>query len=354
MSKTRLYEMDALRGIAIIAVILIHITAITLLESKGITESFLIAVNQISRFAVPVFLFLSGLGLALSDRSQEGYFQFLRRRISKIVPLYLIWTIVHLIFKSISEPVSFMVILKGFLFGETFYHLYYVPLIILFYILYPLFKRVATNNIAMVLVFILTVLSQLSDEWFGLEIANNPLNLLNWCIYFVLGSWFANHLDIIKNKLRAHSKLISVVLVLAFVGIVTETLIYLNHGTSFANATTSMRPSVILYTIIFIGFMMTKEWKNNVVFTIVIEKLSRLSYGIYLSHALILTVWIKLIEVVGIQVGTMLLTISSFIVVLLFSILTTKIVDFLLARILHLYHLIMQQSPTPIRKMVDK
>lgn len=350
MYKTRLYEMDMLRGIAIIGVILIHITAVTFHESQGVSEAFLIAVNQISRFAVPVFLFLSGLGLAISNRSEEGYFHFLWRRISKIVPLYLIWTTVYLLFKSIFEPVSFMVILKGILTGETFYHLYYVPLIILFYILYPFVKRVATSNVAMLLILILTITSQLSSEWLGLEIANNPLNLLNWCIYFPSGIWFASHLDDIKNKLRTYSNLISVGLVLACVGIVTETFIYLNFGSNFANSSTSMRPSVILYTFIFIGFMMVREWKENMLFTN-IEKLSRLSYGIYLSHALILTVWVKLVEISGVQISAILFTISSFIFVLFCSIITTKIVNFILMRI-NYYIMSLQQKIVTGRQLL--
>src|SRR5699024_12452122 len=70
---TRYEKFDILRGFAIIGVVLIHITAP--LATDG--DVFSIIVNQMSRFAVPVFFFLSGWGLTAaksyekSERSEE-------------------------------------------------------------------------------------------------------------------------------------------------------------------------------------------------------------------------------------------------------------------------------------------
>ena len=58
MSK-RYEKFDILRAFAILAVVLIHITAPLATDE----DIFSIVLNQVSRFAVPVFFILSGWGL---------------------------------------------------------------------------------------------------------------------------------------------------------------------------------------------------------------------------------------------------------------------------------------------------
>lgn len=83
-------EMDILRGLAILSVVIIHISAQPI--NAGVTgpmEVFYVILNQVTRFAVPAFLLLSGMGLTISGSGEDSYFRFLKKRLSKILPLYL-------------------------------------------------------------------------------------------------------------------------------------------------------------------------------------------------------------------------------------------------------------------------
>lgn len=324
MAKNRFIEMDMLRGMAILAVILIHI-------SSGETGTFYLIINQLSRFAVPIFLFLSGLGLTLSDKLNEGYFIFLKKRISKVLPLYLLWTIIYSLV-TLKENISALGLVKSVILGNAFYHLYYVPLIIAFYILYPLLKRMARNKVAMIVILLVTIASQLTGWLFDISILKDTRNLLNWSIYFVLGIWFANNYEAVKQKLKSYPKITMTLLFVTVVGIVSETFLYLNSNHSLADATTSMRPTIILYTVLFISFIMIVKWSNKTV-TNVINELSKLSYGIYLSHALFLSGWYEVFPKIGLHKGTVLFAVSSFFIVLLCSGIITKVVDFVMAKV---------------------
>ena len=92
--------MDIVRGLAILAVVAIHFPGGPLTESTmaGLVSLAYMIVNVAARFAVPTFVLLSGLGLSLSDKRDEGYFDFLRRRVGKLLPAYIAWTLIYTLF----------------------------------------------------------------------------------------------------------------------------------------------------------------------------------------------------------------------------------------------------------------
>lgn len=333
MKGNRYKELDMLRGIAILAVILIHISGVVITSSQIDieTETFFIIINQLSRFAVPVFLFLSGLGLTLSQKMSEGYFVFLKKQILKILPLYLLWSVVYLIAGNLGQQISPLEAIKSITSGGSYYHLYYVPLIIIFYILYPFLRGISKNNAAIILILLITVSSQWADELFSTGLLKEQRNPLNWCIYFVVGIWFAQHLEEIKEKVKARQKLIAMLYFVATAGIVCEAFIYMKIGISLGDATTSMRPSVIIYSIIFVLFIMTLQFQNKNV-TYVLNQLSKVSYGVYLSHAIILASCSVLFAKLGFRTGSVTFAIVSLVIVLSLSIIITKVVDLVLNR----------------------
>ncbi len=77
--------MDLLRALSTIAVILIHVTGTILYNSnnKSLTYNFSLVLNQLTRFSVPAFIFLSGFGLALSYKKESKYLYYLIHRLKK-------------------------------------------------------------------------------------------------------------------------------------------------------------------------------------------------------------------------------------------------------------------------------
>ena len=101
-SPKRIIEIDIARALAILAVIVIHISATPLIENfgqdRGPVSLLYLVLNVAARFGVPTFVMLSGMGLALSYRPGNGYIGFLKRRLGKIVPAYLAWSLIYSLF----------------------------------------------------------------------------------------------------------------------------------------------------------------------------------------------------------------------------------------------------------------
>jgi surface polysaccharide O-acyltransferase-like enzyme len=131
------YPMPIVRGICILAVILIHVAygSVRYGQSKPLTLS-LVFLNCISRFAVPVFVMLSGFYLSLNPRN--GHAKSLYRRTLKffIIP-YIVYSLVYSVF-GVRESGDFLIFLKDLLSAQ---HLWFLILILQFYLIHPMLVR---------------------------------------------------------------------------------------------------------------------------------------------------------------------------------------------------------------------
>lgn len=90
--KARNSSIDALKGIAIIAVILLHLPASRTTDSVGWQ-----LLNILGRFAVPCFFLISGYFFRLSWERTENKPQLLAKSILRIIPIFLFWAAVYAI-----------------------------------------------------------------------------------------------------------------------------------------------------------------------------------------------------------------------------------------------------------------
>jgi surface polysaccharide O-acyltransferase-like enzyme len=129
--KERIRSIDCIRGIAILAVLLIHTTTRTLEASSfNITGfSFTLFLNQISRFAVPLFFVISGFVLEIFNNNDMNYWTFVKRRFSKIFIPYAFWSLIYYFFVYNNNHDS---LLKVFLTGNASYQLYFIPALLVF------------------------------------------------------------------------------------------------------------------------------------------------------------------------------------------------------------------------------
>lgn len=283
---TRYEKFDILRGFAIIGVVLIHITAP--LATDG--DVFSIIVNQISRFAVPVFFFLSGWGLtaAKSYEKSEGYWDFLKARFLSVFPQYILWNFIYLAYSDVWNSPNFTELLKAFLLGTIYNHLYFVPVILVLYIFYPFLLKVA-NKFGVLLSLFITIVSQLSDVWIQYEYFYMNKNILNWIFYFIFGIWFSKSFKEKVGNLQKYKLPIWIGLVLSMT-LVILTPFLVGELFDFNLVLASTRPTVIFYSTMLVLFMIVTPFNHQKLNEIFLN-LSKYSFYIYLSHYIFVSTW---------------------------------------------------------------
>lgn len=318
---SRRYEnFDVLRGLAIIGVVLIHITAPLATDGDLVA----VVVNQMSRFAVPVFFILSGWGLTISNSLErsDSYWNFLKVRFLSILPQYLLWNIVYLFYSGVWEVYQgFSLEVLGDLLNEIFLgtiynHLYFVPIILIFYILYPLLLRIS-NQYGVLVSLVVTLISQLSDIWIEHEYFYMNKNVFNWLFYFMFGIWLAKNFEKKVYRMQKYKIPIFMGLIVSMVMVIL-TPFTIGEVFDYNLALASTRPTVIFYSIMLLLLVMVvkmdrSSWRG------ILLKLSQYSFYIYLNHYLFVGLWRDFYGAIGLALPSGVFIGLSFVVIVAVS-----------------------------------
>ena len=149
INKDRL-SVNSAKGIAILAVVSIHLLTLATREQFTLPPQNLIFLflDQVMRFCVPVFIFLSGFGLMLSYQKKDfKLLKFIKKRSFKTLPLYFLWSAYYIALSILIKP--WWKVLSGWSIsqiifnGRADYHLYFVPVIFKLYLVFALLKKLA-------------------------------------------------------------------------------------------------------------------------------------------------------------------------------------------------------------------
>lgn len=149
--KKNIFYIELLRVVAAVAVIAIHVLGPyryingQILLSDWVSA---IAINGASRWAVPVFIMITG-ALLLSDTRPFSPRYFVRRRLMKVLVPFLVWSVFYAFLAGFSlQNVNWaesVQRLTSIPYEETYYHLgffyYFIPLYFLIPILRPVVQR---------------------------------------------------------------------------------------------------------------------------------------------------------------------------------------------------------------------
>ena len=139
-SKSRDPALDALRGMAIVSVLMIHITADYInAPPDSLTYGLFNVVNQCFHWAVPVFVALTVyLGLKSGRRLGPMY---VIKKAAPIAAVYFIWSAVYIGFRAVlySAPLpDARTLISDILQGGACYHLYYMVMLVQLYVVIAL------------------------------------------------------------------------------------------------------------------------------------------------------------------------------------------------------------------------
>lgn len=317
--KEKLIEMDMLRAICALAVVIIHTSGYTLINSAegSVSYNVSLSLNQIARFSVPLFLFLSGLGLGISYKKDESYFKFLRKRVFKIIPPYILWGSLYLILiqKNYDYKTWGELFLKG---DKVFYHLYYIPLImtlyIIFPILYPLFKRIEGVIIFLLISLGVTYFAHYYNvPDLTLDIFSKR-NAIFWNVYFVSGVYISREVNNLIRRTKTHKVKIVVIMIVCVICLIGESFIGLNTGKSLDYSTTFIRPSVMIYSYIVMLYVFSKTYNKKSILVKILGEISKSSFSIYLIHPMVLYYYMKIFSKNNLNMGTLWFLVSSILV----------------------------------------
>lgn len=302
------FRFDSLKFAAIIMVIFIHIVCGKLyqIEDGKISYEWIISnvIDSFCRSCVPIFVMISGFFLLGKD---ERITVFFKKRILKIVPKFLIYSVIFYLFTMIFKNHSFensMLLKKSFYINfikqllnrKIYYHLWYVYMIISIYLITPVLRKFVfwdreknfqnTKYLISIWIFFLIFIPFL-NTFFKLNIKIYE-QVGEYAGYFLLGYLIGNKkITIFKNKK------VSIILFFLFnIMIIYLTYIFTKKdGKLFEYFYDYHSIFVFLISIIIFEFAVNFETKkkkelNKKVFGLekFIKIVSAMTFDVYLMH----------------------------------------------------------------------
>lgn len=298
--KERLQEFDILRAFCALSVIAIHVTA-------GFAEASDVGYvwNQAMRYAVPMFIILSGFMLFHADREKQkvSYVPFLQKRFKKVLIPYLLWTTFYVAYASRSQFDDWLVQneaviplalwAKHLVMGTGYVHLYFLLIICQLYILYPLLLRWVRQSplLALSVSFVVTLASQMmiylhQTGVLVLPSIGIPYVILFplWLFFFVFGMLASFWKERWQIKLQGTEWLWVIVWLSSFALLLVDSSMTDTYASS-------IKPTVILYTVSSYFFFYLLSLRVRIVgsrFNQLCNWLATHSFFIFLLHPLLL------------------------------------------------------------------
>lgn len=287
ISHFRVQEIQRMRAIAIIAVVLIHTTmAFTKAELYPVTFLALI-LDSAAHFAVPLFICISGFVITLKA---YPIFTFYYRRGLRIIPAYVGISILYAL--CYHKPV-----IDSMLHFNAAYHLSFFRYLVFLYLLYPLIIKVFHGRFALpAALFMQLLYYEIPADIFPIR-EIEAFSFMQMLFYFVLGIYVCqNYKKIQKIVMSLHNSL----LVLAFFifwGLVSMSWLHSYYQLQYPSMESYSIGFIIFYLIEFIFI-----FKYSIAFeSPILNKIGDYSFGIFLIHPLVLQKTNKLLLYSGID-----------------------------------------------------
>ena len=221
MSKKRNPALSLLNVLFCLLVLFIHCISypVSHYAPGTLAHSLVVVFWRLSSFVVPGFILLSGVKLFLTGKDSLSYPKYLLGRVRGVIlPYALAFCLYFLLFwwKG-TYPLQAGFLLKNFVLGSLVYHLYFIPILFQFDLLFPLWKRtIPTKSPLLLLPFALAVtllceshLSSLFTAAFpGHSLLYNDRLFTSYLFYWLAGCYIGKNYESFTLLLRENFFLI--------------------------------------------------------------------------------------------------------------------------------------------------
>lgn len=306
--KKRYIEYDILRIVACFSVIMIHCAVFDQINLYNYTSFEYQSIQTwgvISRWAVPVFVMLSGM-LIIPRADEISIFQLMKHRVLRMLIVYIAWSCIYSFYNTyfldiVYSTSKFKTFVDGCFSGET--HMWYLPMLSGLYLISPILGNLVKNLnkkwacfwICGMFIFtsIIPFVELLEIKFVSTIVSsiNGYMDLQflgGWTLYFVLGYYIQNHTFSKKEVL-----LIYVGAIVGFVFTFFVTVPYCVLNGKPMGVLSYEYPNIVIFSMGIMVFFKEKISKirlkqfiqDKIIF------LSKLTFGIYLIHILLLKIW---------------------------------------------------------------
>jgi surface polysaccharide O-acyltransferase-like enzyme len=301
----RILQYDIVRVLAVLAVVLIHVTATAIGDaygSVGRAPLWLLRPNQFMRWSVPAFALLTGslIWTRHIPLTAASLVSFFRRRFLVVVVPYVLWAALYFVLGRYMGRGPSAVLPAGLLprlrvafdllvQGRVWYHLYFVPVVLMLYLVAPLVAPLARRRPAVLFVLAVAASLVLTDP-VGQALAAHAnvrallLLLLGYAPFAAAGAWYAVRRERLDPLLRwAWPLVLGAGSVLRFAEV---------NGRVDLAAPLAARSFMIAETLLTVfGLMGLAVLVSPLLMgrARLLADLSAWSYGVYLMHPLLIT-----------------------------------------------------------------
>lgn len=332
--KEKKLNIEVIRIVAIMSTIMIHVSNIYMRSFSKISKlSFFGSTffNSCARICVPLFFMISGALLINGEYNKKKYF----KRIGKFILILAVWSIIYFAINVYRGGSSNIIKAICWTFFDTSYtskHLWFMYAIIGLYIALPFVQTMCKNltkeqeNLFLILWFVISGLSGVYLPimrligGYSLDIVY-PVPLINGAYY--LGYFICGHIiykrikDIKANKKYNTICILTYLLLALFMSVITYIVsVEANKLVTFMlwyRSIFIVFESISIFVLIIIN---GDKFKNENII-----KISSLSFGVYLVHAIILFLIkdnisiINYPSIIGIPIITLIIYFSTLLIV---------------------------------------
>lgn len=309
MKKERLYELDVMRGLAFLFIVLQHTIGGFSYRDDISFNGFMISkfIYIAAENGVELFIFLTAVSLIYTYYDEFNIKDFYIKKLKFLVLPFVVWSLIILIQKG--EPLNLMSLLVIFT-GDAQYHLWYMGMILRIYLYFPIIlwcvRRMSKTNIYIKsVIFVLLaflywyILKHYEIAEFVIQlIFNNPTDLdrklINvspafYYFYFVIGAYAICSYKKFKEFILNHKLIVSILYMLSF-GFYYYLEINEKYGGNPPIINSSIGTSIVYRTISIIFFyMISCIIKDKTKYMLSLLKIvSRYSFPAYLLHVMVI------------------------------------------------------------------